>query len=254
MVWSLLTPTIAALLATILTIGGLHLSNAQVMQSGSYRIQSDSLNIGGLTSTSSNYNLRSTVGEVATGVSDSETFSARAGFQQMQEVYIALTGAQNIIMDTAIPAVTGDESNGSTTVTVTTDSPSGYALTLVTENNPAMQKGVDSIANYAPGTNPSLNFNYSDGEAFFGFTPEGADIVSRFRDNGGTCGTGGSLDTAFACWDGVSTTPETIASDTSANHPDGATTTIRFRVGVGAQTNLVPGIYIATTTVTAIPL
>lgn len=255
MVRAFVLPCISALLSTALTMYVLEVSTAQVMQSSNYQIQSDSLNVGGNdTGSSTNYNLLSTIGETGTGVSDSESYTLGAGYRQMQEIYIALTGATNVSMSPAIPGVSGGDANGSTTVTVTTDSSSGYALTLVSENAPAMQKGAETIADYNPVGNPTLNFAANNGEAFFGFTPEGAHIVSLFKDNGSLCGTGGSLDTIDSCWDGVSTSPQTIASYTNSNHPDGTTTTIKFRASVGAQVNLEPGYYIATTTVTALPL
>lgn len=245
-----------ALLSTLLVLGLLGVSEAQVMQSLNYQIQSDSLNIGGGYATSSSYILESTVGEAATGLSSSTNYIMNAGFQQMQSIYIALSGASNVTMSPSIPGVSGGTANGSTTVTLVTDSPGGYVLTIAAENAPAMQKGVDIIANYDPaGSDPGFDFDVNTGEAFFGFTPEGADITSQFQDDGGsTCGGGGSLDTHLACWEGVSTSAQTIAQGNSSNHPNGATTTVYFRVGIGAGVNQTPGTYVATTTITALPL
>jgi len=251
---TLVLSSISATICTLITVIGLHISSAQVMQSENYHIQSDSLNVGGADASSLNYFLRSTIGEVATGISDSDSYRLGAGFQHMQEIYLALSGVTDVVMSDSIPGVTGGESTGSTTVTVITDSPSGYVLTIASVNDPAMQKGADSIADYNPGENPEFNFTTDIGEAHFGFSPEGEDIVSRFKDNGGSCNVGGTLDTHLSCWDGLSTTGQTIASDTNPNHPNGATTTVYFKVGIGAQTNTPPGEYVATTTVTALPL
>lgn len=243
------------LLSTFVVLGALGVSSAQVMQSSNYQIQSDSLNIGGGNATSSNFILESTVGEAATGLSSSSNYTIGAGYQQMQSIYIALSGAGNVTMSPSIPGVTGGTANGSTTATVITDSPGGYVLTITAESAPAMQKGVDTIANYDPiGSNPALDFDVNNGEAFFGFTPEGVDITSQFKDDGGTCGGGGSLDTHLACWEGVSTSAQTIAQSSGPNHPNGATTTIYFRVGIGSGVNQTPGSYVATTTITALPL
>ncbi len=246
-------PVLAAILCTVITVANLTVSEAQVMQSTSYQIQSDTINVGGGLSSSTNYISESTFGEVATGDSDSASYSVNAGFQQMQAVFISLSGAGNVSMTPAIPGVTGGVANGSTTVTVITDSPSGYALTIKAEGDPAMQKGADTIADYAPGVNPEFTFTTDAGEAHFGFSPEGGDIVQRYQDDGGSCNTS-SLDTSLSCWDGLSTSEETIASDTSPNHPTGATTTVHFRVGVGGAVNPSPGFYTATTTITALPL
>jgi len=77
--------------------------------------------------------------------------------------------------------------------------------------------------------------------------------VARYRDNGGACGVS-SGDTALACWDGVSTTAQTIVTGTGSNHPSGATTTLRFRVGISSGASVTAGTYTATTTITALPL
>ena len=246
---------VSAFLCTSITIFGLHISSAQVMQSTNYQIQSDSLNIGGIdNSTSTNYALRSTIGENASGDSDSSSYSIGAGYRQMQAVYISLSGVSNISMTPSIPGVSGGTANGSTTLTVITDSPSGYTLTIESENDPAMNKGANSIADYNPGSSPSFSFSVNDGEAYLAYSPEGEDITSRYQDNGGDCNDGGSLDTVDSCWDGLTTGGQTISSATNPNHPNGATTTIKFKVGVGSGVNLDPGSYVATTTVTALPL
>ncbi|MCD5381964.1 MAG: hypothetical protein LR017_01460 [Candidatus Pacebacteria bacterium] len=225
------------------------------MQSSNYAIQSDSINAGGGLSSSTSYVQESTVGEVATGESSSASYALKAGYQQMQEVYIALTGAGNVTMSPSIAGVTGGISNGSTTVTVTTDSPSGYELTIAAANSPAMQKGSDTIADYTPvGAVPDFAFITSTADSHLGYTPEGVDIVQRFKDNGSDTCNVDTTDSAFACWDGLSTTAVQIAANTNANHPNGATTTIHFRVGVGGSVLQAPGVYTATTTITALPL
>ena len=227
---------------------------AQVMQSTSYQIQSDSINIGGGLATSTSYQLESTAGEIATGPSDSTNYSLRAGYQQMQTVYLSLSAVADIAMSPAISGVTGGTANGSTTVTVTTDSPAGYQLTIEAENDPAMQKGADTIADYDPGGDPDFSFTTGSADAHFGYSPEGVDIVQRFLDNGSdTCNTG-STDTALACWDGLSTGAVVIASAADSNHPDGVTTSVHFRVGVGASAAVTAGVYTSTTTITATAL
>ncbi len=229
-------------------------ATAQVMQSTNYRLQSDSVNVGGGLSTSTSYSLESTTGETATGESTSTSYALKAGYQQMQEVYIALTASAAITMTPSIPGVTGGTANGSTTVTVTTDSPSGYSLTIAGSQSPAMVNGANTIADYVPGTsNPDYTFTTDATDSHFGYSPEGVDVVLRFIDNGAACNQTGS-DGSMTCWDGLSTTVETIASKTTSTHPSGATTTVFFRVGVGSNVVQPPGTYIATTTLTALPL
>src|SRR4051812_9818123 len=55
---------------------------AQVMSSGSYKVQSDSLNFAGAHSTSGSYALEDTAGEIATGNSQSANNHVEAGYQQ----------------------------------------------------------------------------------------------------------------------------------------------------------------------------
>lgn len=241
-------------LLTLLIVSSLTVSLAQVRTSPSYQLQSDSINFGGGLATSSAYNLESTAGEIATGESTSTTYSLRAGYQQMQEVFLSMTTAPNVIMSPALGGLTGGTANGSTSVVVLTDSPSGYQLTIAAESAPALQKGIDIIADYVPDASPNADYSFvtTGSDAHFGFSPEGPDVATQFRDNGALCGVG-SLDTTLACWDGLSTTDTLIALG-SGNQPLGATTTVNFRVGIGSAAGVLAGTYVATTTLTAIPL
>ncbi len=243
-----------ALAVTLMLVYLVVHASAQVMTSGSYQIQSDSINMGGGLSSSTSYVIESTAGEIATGESGSTNYSLRAGYQQMQEVFISLTPISDVVLSPALGGLTGGTSNGSTTFTVTTDSPSGYSVTFGATLAPAMQSAVGTIANYVPVSGvPDFVFDTSSNEAHFGFSPEGSDVIARYRDNGSTCGTG-SGDTVLACWDMVSTTPQVILSGSDANHPLGATSTLRFRVGIGSTAGVIAGQYTATTTITALPL
>ncbi|MEK7641508.1 MAG: hypothetical protein AAB365_00775 [Patescibacteria group bacterium] len=226
----------------------------QTMTSGSYKIQSDSVNFGGARSSSATYTIEDTAGEVATGISSSTNYQVKAGYQQMQETYIALAPAADVAMSPAIGGITGGISNGSTGFTVTTDNPAGYTVTIKASSTPAMQSPLDTVADHSAGAaNPSFGFTVPVTASAFAFTPEGTDIASTFKDDGASCNTG-SGDTSFACWAGLSTAPQTIVSRTSANHPSGTLTTINFQVRSGSEHVLVAGIYVATTTITALPL
>jgi hypothetical protein len=238
---------------TILLCSVVNIGLAQVRSSTNYQIQSDSLNAGGGYSSSTNFQQESTVGEIATGRSTSTSYSLRAGYQQMQGVFISLAGAENLVMDTALGGLTGGVSNASGTYTVITDSPSGYQLTIEAENAPAMQKGVDTITDYVDGGTAEYTFTFGATEALFGFTVDGVDATQYFLDSVGTCGSG-STDGSFTCWTGLSTSDRSIAESSGSNHPDGATTTVHFRVGIGGNAGVVAGEYYATTTVTALPL
>ena len=245
---------VVTLVLTVVITNGLSLVFGQVMTSSNFQIQSDSVNPGGGLSSSSAFQIESTAGEVATGESSSGSYQVRAGYQQMQSIYLALSGAANITMDNTISGVTGGTANGSTTVTVTTDNLAGYQLTIEAENSPAMQKGVDTIADYVPGTaNPDFSFMTGASDAHLAYSPQGVDVVPRFRDNGALCAVG-SFNTLGACWDGLATAAEPIASASTDNHPSGATTTVNFRVWIGGSVTQPAGNYFATTTITALPL
>ena len=235
---------------------GVPLASAQVMQSGNYQIEFDSMNTAGNRSTSASYVLEDTVGEIATGQSSSTDFQIRAGYQQMNETYLALNNVQDVTLTPAIGGVTGGVANGSSTVIVTTDNLAGYELSIVASSSPAMQSNetLDTIANYTPvGVNPDFVFAVDATTSEFAFTPEGSDIAQRYLDDTASCGTG-SNDTTDACWDALTTSNTLIANRTSSNHPDGSTTTLKFRVEVGSSAAQVAGSYTATSTITVIAL
>lgn len=232
----------------------LHTVEAQVRSSASYQLQSDSVNIGGGLASSSNFVQESTVGEVGTGQSDSSSYSLRAGFQQMQEVFISITEAADVVMDDSINGIVGGETNGSTTVTVVSDSAAGYQLTIEASGSPAMQDGANTIADYVPAAaDPDVAFTTANNEAHLAYSPFGSDVVTRFQTDGNDCNVGGGA-SSTACWDGLSTTATVIAESSAPNQPAGTDTTVYFKVGVGSSVVQAPGTYVATTTLTAIAL
>lgn len=227
---------------------------ADTMTSGTYRIESDSINFGGGLSTSTSYSQESTFGEVATGNGSSPSFNLYAGYQQMHEVYLAVSAAPNVVMSPSIGGVTGGTANGSTDITVTTDNFAGYQLLIKASSSPALVSGSNSFADYTPaGSDPDFGFSINSTDSEFGFSPEGVDIDTRYKDNGSSCNSGSS-DTADSCWDALSTTNRVISNRTSQNIPSGTQTVLKFRVQSGASHLQPQGTYIATTTLTAIPL
>lgn len=227
----------------------------QAMSSSNYKIQSDSVNFGGVRSGSASFVTEDTLGEVATGLSSSTNYVMKAGYQQMQESVIAVVPASNVTMSPNIGGVTGGTSNGSTNFRVTTDNSAGYTATITASSSPALVSALDSFADYVPsGAVPDFTFVNAATNSSFAFTAEGTDIDQRFKDNGsGTCGVG-SGDVTLSCWDGLSTSPKTINTRTSANHSSGIVTTLNFRAASGSNHIQVDGVYTATTTITVIPL
>lgn len=242
------------------SLGDVNAVIAAVMSSTNYSLQSDSVNFGGGQSNSASYRMEDTLGETATGESESANYKIKAGYQQMNAVYLAMTAATDVVMDTSLGGITGGMSNGSTATTVTTDGAAGYELYIKASSSPAMRGNTqgDTIANYTPadtGDPPAPDFTFSvpATAAEFGFTPEGTDIATEYLDNGSICGVG-ALDTSKSCWNAVTTTNELIARRTSGNHPNGVETTVNFRIIIGSSSFKIEDTYTATTTLTAVSL
>lgn len=223
------------------------------MQSGSFRIQSDSINFGGGLSSSTNFVVSDTLGEIGTGLSTSTSYNLSAGFQAMQSVYISISDSADVTLPN-IGGISGGNSTGQSTWTVITDNLAGYSLLISATTTPAMKSATTNISDYVPaGVSPDYTFSVGSASSTFGFSPEGINISSRFKDNGSACDIGSS-DAVDKCWDGLSTTPAVIAGSTSSNHPNGATTTVKYQVGIGGSKIQEAGSYNASVTVTAIAL
>ena len=147
-----------ATLYIVSTLGGV--SFAQ-MSSTNYKVQADSANFVGGLSSSGNYTQESTFGEVATGESSSASYGIKAGYQQMASVYIAIAAVSDVTMSPDIGGLSGGTSNGSASVTVTTDSPSGYELSIKASSSPALVSGSDSFADYTPASAGVPDFTFS---------------------------------------------------------------------------------------------
>ncbi len=228
------------------------LCGAYVASSSSYRIQMDSVNVGGILSTSTSYRAEDTLGESGVGTSSSASYRVKGGYQQMQETYLALTLPSDVTLSPSIPNTGGGTANGTAVWTVVTDNSAGYTFTLSASASPTLASGVNNFPVYVTaGADPDFTFTTPAASSRFGFTPEGSDIVQRFKDNGAVCITG-SGDTASSCWAPLLTSAQTIALRTSANHPLGTATTVRFRAVSGASNTQAPGTYQATTTITVL--
>jgi len=232
---------------------------AQVMQSSTYKITSDSVNVGGLNNSgSASYNMGDTLGELGTGDSSSANYALHAGFWQMQESYIGISSPADLAL-TEIGGMNGDSHGLSTegilSWLVTTDNTAGYSVSIKTNTTPALKSANDSFADYTPsGANPDYTFSISPTTSAFGFSPEGVDTDARFLDNGTYCNTGGSSETIDKCWDGLSLSPKVIATRTSSNQPSGSAVNVRFRAQTGASHIQISGAYSASITVTAVTL
>jgi hypothetical protein len=244
----------SVLLAFTFMIFGASSALAYVASSTNYRIQFDSVNTGGTLSTSTNYRIEDTVGEVGTGVSTSTSYNLRAGYQQMNETSITITSPSDVTLSPSIPGISGGTANGSAVWTVTTDNAAGYQLTIQGSTSPVLKSATASFADYTPaGAVPDYVFSIATADSEFGFSPEGSDIVTRFKDNGSACNTG-SGDTSDRCWDALSTSSQNISQSATSNHPSGVATTVKFRAESGASHLQEEGTYTATVTVTTVSL
>lgn len=226
---------------------------ADYMQSGTYKIQSDSLNFGGVNSSSSSYKMNDTLGEVATGDSNSSSYYMHAGYWQMGESSLAISSPTDLSLS-SIGGILGEGTEGAVSWNVMTDNVAGYSVSISSSTTPALKSSNDSFADYVPaGANPDYNFTNLPANSSFGFSPEGTEVISRFKDNGSSCNVG-VLETSGKCWDGLSTTPKDFAGSTTPNMPSGASSTVRFRAESGSNHIQTSGAYSATITVTAITL
>lgn len=226
------------------------------MSSPNYVIQSDAVDVGGAAGTSSDFHLEDTIGELASGDSESENYFLRAGYQSMQEVYLALSSPSDVTMTPTIPGVSGGSGNGSVFWTATTDNLAGYSFYVRSTTSPALVKSDNPAIyfdDYTSDTNPDYVWQVDANKAEFGFTPEGADIVQKFRDNGIACNTG-TFDTPDTCWyNFVSANPgELIAQSNGSNHPSGTATTVKVEAQSNSAHLQEAGTYQATITVTVL--
>ena len=257
--WKLFKKKHKILLIAFLLINGAYSAHAYVASSTNYRIQSDSINVGGLRQTSTNYISEDTIGELATGFSESALYKLKAGYQQMQETYIAISPCDDITLTPPIPGVSGGTSDGLTIGTTTTDNPAGYSLSIKASTTPALQFGSYVFDDYDTGiadatTSPTYDWSIANSSSEFGFTPEGNHIVQKFKDNGSNLCDIGSNETTDKCWHNLSTSEENIAQSTSPNHPSGTATTIKFRAQSGVNHVQEEGTYTAKISVTAVTL
>ena len=223
------------------------------MSSSSYKIPTDSINFGGQSSSSASYKELDTMGELGSGLSASTNYKMSAGFLASESVYLSLSAASDITMS-SFSGLTGGTGNGSTVWTAITDNPAGYSLTITASTNPALTSGGSQFDNYTTaGSDPDYNWSVASTDGEFGFTPEGADVYSRFKDNGTSACNTGSSDTVDKCWDSATTTPKIIASRATGNHPSGTTTTVKVKAESGTSHIQPNGSYTATLQVTMLP-
>ncbi len=227
---------------------------AYVMQSDSYRVGSDSINVGGSDDqTSNNYKMRDTLGEVSSGESVSASFKLKAGYRRMQEVYFSLSSPGNI--DMGIIDLTQNSGIGTGDAwNVKADSPAGYILTLKTDTvNCLEDSGTgEAFADYTEATSgvPEV-WSVDSGNYEFGFSVYGNDVSTAAWGSDSSCGTD-TTPSSNLKWQGFKgITAITVASSDSRTSTSGADTVLC----VAAEQNSVyapSGSYAADITGTAV--
>lgn len=228
-----------------------------VASSTNYRLQADSVNLGGGLSTSTEYFMEDTLGEIGTGTSsEGSLYNISAGYQAMiSGSSLTVTSPADFSLSPEIDIATGGESTGSAVWNVLTDNLAGYSFSIKASTDPALKSASDSFADYTQsfGDDPDYNWTQTSSEARFGFSPKGEDLVQKYKDNGSACNIG-SLNTADKCWKGLSTSNEEIAVGNGSNLPAGVDTTIHFKAEIGSEASKTAGEYSAQVTVTVVPL
>jgi len=210
---------------------------AAVMSSSNYAIQSDDLTpSGGENLSSANYIFKDTLGEVSTGPSASTSYGMKAGYQEMQETYLAVSAPSAITMTPAIGGVSGGTATGSSSDYVITDNLAGFSMKINSSTSPSMTLTGDIthyFDNYTATGTPAYQWNVVNA-AKFGYTvaPGSQGGLSlAFHDNGSVCGSGSG---SGNCWNGFTTAPVNIVSTTSrTNNSPGELETVSFK----AQSN-----------------
>lgn len=221
-------------------------ATAYVASSSNYRIQSDSINVGGLYQTSTSFISEDTIGEMATGISTSTSYKLKAGYQQMHESYISISlSTSSVVLLPPINGFTGGTATGTYTATIVTDNPAGYSLYINASTTPALRSVTSIFADYTPvnPSTPDYDWLINPADSEFGFTPEGSDIVQKFKDNGSNTCAVSTNDTPDKCWYEFSTSTENIVLKYSSNYPSGSQTTIKLKAEAGASHSQAVGIY-----------
>ncbi len=230
---------------------------AYVASSTHYQIEKDSINFGGTDfSSSANYSLSDTFGEVATGSSTDLTKIVQAGYRAADNDYfIAISSAGGVNLSPEINGASGGSSMGSTTWQVTTNDPAGYELYLKSGSNPSLTSGSNYFDDYASVLTgiPDFSWQSVPASARFGFAVEGDDVVQKFKNDGLACDTGSS-NTSLICWQGLSTSYQLVSSLASANYPASTDLIATFKAEVGSRKTLNAGSYAAQVTAMAMAL
>ena len=155
---------------------------AYVMSSTNYRIQSDSLNIGGLRQASTNYRMEDTIGEMATDESTSTNYKLVAGFMAKFPPYLSFTVSTDSLNLGTLSSSEVTIKNH--TITTITNAESGYTTNIKDDGN--LRDGSNDIDNVADGEITAGNEEYG-----VATSDSGVDIVTNSGNNASALGQSG---------------------------------------------------------------
>jgi hypothetical protein len=116
------------------------------MRSNNYKINADSIDTGGSLSSSANFKMGDTLGEVVTGEGASASYRMKAGYQYMINSYLSLAvDFSSVDLGSLIP---GSPVTGQTLLTVSTDSWGGYTLNVSKDQPMTLVAGAETIPDH----------------------------------------------------------------------------------------------------------
>ena len=217
-------------------------AHAAVMQGTTYSIEFDSINTAGRNSTSSNYRIEDSLGEVATGYSSSTNYSIHAGFQQLEESTISISAPADINL--ASLTLTKNSAVSGATWSVITNNSAGYALALTASTTPALKGNAGRAFNDFSTSTPStwiVSNNY-----VFGFSVYGADVNTSTYGTDTDCISVADVPSGSLKWRGFyGTNSIVVVNDYSSAPLPGSDTTMC----VATEQN---GVFVPSDTYTAI--
>lgn len=225
---------------------------AAVMESDSYRMSADSVNIGGAFGESDSYHMEDTVGEIATGDSESASYRLHAGYQQMHGSMISVTPGSDVTLDAL--SMAQNSAVASTFWVVTTDNTAGYTFSVRASSVPALIDGGtnESFTDYTDGGSPE-SWNVT-GAYEFGFSGYGESVETATwgTDIGPDCIETPNVPSAGLNWLGFEGTNDILLASSEYRTDEVGESAVMC---VATQQNGVfapSGTYIATVTATAV--
>lgn len=173
-------------------------ASAYVASSTNYRIETDTISYGGGMSTSTSFNMQDTLSNMFLGTGTSTNYTLNTGPLAMTVSTITMTDPGSLVLSGEINSLEGGVADGSVSVTVITDNPGGYQLTL---SGTALSSGSGSFESFVG----PASWSVGDGASAFGFS------------------------TDLSTWDGIDGTERVVVSESSNNQPSGTDVTINFR-------------------------